>query len=55
MSRLTKSIARMATELVIPRPDDWHLHLRDGAGLATLMKGPSSSLHFMRRYSDPVF
>ncbi len=24
--------------LVLPRPDDWHLHLRDGAGLVSLMK-----------------
>jgi len=31
--------ARMAADLILPsRPDDWHLHLRDGAGLATLMR-----------------
>jgi hypothetical protein len=24
--------------IVLPRPDDWHLHLRDGAGLVSLMK-----------------
>lgn len=29
--------AAAPTELVITRPDDWHLHLRDGAGLASVV------------------
>lgn len=31
--------ATAALELVLPRPDDWHLHLRDGDALASLMRG----------------
>ncbi|MEP4753409.1 MAG: dihydroorotase, partial [Nitratireductor sp.] len=32
--------------LTITRPDDWHLHLRDGAMLAGVL--PYSAAHFSR-------
>lgn len=32
--------------LTITRPDDWHIHLRDGAALATTV--PAAALHFNR-------
>jgi dihydroorotase len=39
------------TELTITRPDDWHLHLRDGAMLAGVL--PHSSAHFGRAIIMP--
>ena len=38
----------MRTELVITRPDDWHLHLRDGAGMADVV------LHSARRFARAI-
>jgi dihydroorotase len=37
--------------LTIPRPDDWHLHLRDGAMLAAV--APESARHFARALVMP--
>ena len=37
--------------LVIDRPDDWHVHLRDGAALATTV--PHSARHFGRAIVMP--
>lgn len=39
------------TELTIKRPDDWHLHLRDGAMLAAV--APESARHFGRAIIMP--
>lgn len=41
----------MTTRLTLPRPDDWHLHLRDGA----MLKGiaPESARHFARAIIMP--
>ncbi len=39
------------TELIIRRPDDWHLHLRDGAMLKAVV--PYSSAHFARAIVMP--
>lgn len=39
------------TELTITRPDDWHLHLRDGAALATLV--PHTAARFARAIVMP--
>ena len=41
----------MTQAIVLPRPDDWHLHLRDGA----LMQGvlPESARHFARALVMP--
>ena len=41
----------MDRTLTIPRPDDWHLHLRDGAMLAALC--PQSARHFGRAIVMP--
>ena len=38
-------------ELVIRRPDDWHLHLRDGAMLAAVL--PDTARHFARAVIMP--
>ena len=38
-------------QLTITRPDDWHLHLRDGAALATVL--PHSSRQFARAIIMP--
>lgn len=40
-----------ATSITLPRPDDWHLHLRDGAMLAGVL--PWSSAHFARAIVMP--
>ena len=39
------------TELSIPRPDDWHLHLRDGAMLKGVL--PETARHFARAIVMP--
>ena len=39
------------TEITIRRPDDWHLHLRDGAMLAGIL--PESARHFARAIVMP--
>lgn len=41
----------MTRQLTIPRPDDWHLHLRDGAMLAGI--APESARHFARAIIMP--
>jgi len=39
------------TQITLPRPDDWHLHLRDGAMLAAVL--PESARHFARAIIMP--
>ena len=41
----------MTTHLTIPRPDDWHLHLRDGAMMEGVL--PWSARHFARAIVMP--
>ena len=41
----------MTQSLTIRRPDDWHLHLRDGAMLRAVL--PSSAAHFARAIIMP--
>jgi dihydroorotase len=31
------------SEIRMPRPDDWHLHLRDGDNMASLLNGKDRS------------
>lgn len=40
-----------ATEFIIRRPDDWHLHLRDGQMLAAVVE--HSSANFARAIIMP--
>ncbi|WP_108814875.1 dihydroorotase [Loktanella sp. Alg231-35] len=42
---------RHVTSLTIPRPDDWHLHLRDGAMLQAVL--PETTRHFGRAIIMP--
>jgi dihydroorotase len=42
---------RMTTSLTLTRPDDWHLHLRDGAALAAVL--PHSARQFARAIVMP--
>jgi dihydroorotase len=39
------------SELVITRPDDWHLHVRDGAGLRSVV--PHTAKHYGRAIIMP--
>ncbi|PTV94618.1 dihydroorotase [Rhodobacter aestuarii] len=39
------------TQITLPRPDDWHLHLRDGAMLQGIL--PESTHHFARAIVMP--
>ena len=41
----------MTTDLSITRPDDWHLHLRDGAALQAVL--PYSARQFARAIVMP--
>ncbi|WP_299350153.1 dihydroorotase [uncultured Shimia sp.] len=41
----------MSTSLTIARPDDWHLHLRDGAMLSAVL--PETARHFARAIIMP--
>ena len=41
----------MKTSLTIRRPDDWHLHLRDGAMLHAVL--PETARHFARAIIMP--
>ncbi|QEW21292.1 Dihydroorotase [Marinibacterium anthonyi] len=41
----------MSDTLTIPRPDDWHLHLRDGAMLKAVL--PETTRHFARAIIMP--
>jgi len=45
------SITETPTSLTITRPDDWHLHLRDGAALASVL--PHSARQFARAIVMP--
>jgi dihydroorotase len=38
-------------EIILPKPDDWHLHLRDGAMLQGIL--PFSARHFARAIIMP--
>src|SRR5205809_6935556 len=44
-------IGRMTTTLTLTRPDDWHLHVRDGAALAAVV--PHSARQFARALIMP--
>ena len=41
----------MPQTLTIPRPDDWHLHLRDNAAIAAVL--PDTALRFARAIVMP--
>ncbi|MFZ8879463.1 MAG: dihydroorotase, partial [Paracoccaceae bacterium] len=41
----------MSTTITLPRPDDWHLHLRDGAMLNIVL--PHTTRHFDRAIIMP--
>lgn len=41
----------MSTEITLTRPDDWHLHLRDGAGLQSVL--PDTAKKFARAIVMP--
>jgi dihydroorotase len=43
--------ARMTETLTITRPDDWHLHLRDGAAMAAVL--PATAAQFARAIVMP--
>lgn len=45
------SITSIPDRIVIRRPDDWHLHLRDGAMLQAVL--PSTAAHFARALVMP--
>jgi dihydroorotase len=42
----------MTTRLTIRKPDDWHLHVRDGAMLKAVM--PFTARHFPGLFNAPV-
>ena len=42
----------MTTKLTITRPDDWHLHLRDGAALKAVL--PDTARQFARAIVMPI-
>lgn len=44
-------MTQITTELTLPRPDDWHLHLRDGAVLQGVL--PETTRHFARAIVMP--
>ena len=41
------------TTLVIRRPDDWHLHLRDGAALRAVLPFTRGALRARHRDAEP--
>jgi dihydroorotase len=47
----TQSTASTSQSITITRPDDWHLHLRDGAALASVL--PHSARQFARAIVMP--
>ncbi len=51
MNRASARTAAPATALTITRPDDWHIHLRDGAALRTTV--PHVAAHFGRAIVMP--
>jgi dihydroorotase len=44
-------MARMTESLTLTRPDDWHLHLRDGAAMAAVL--PATAAQFARAIVMP--
>ena len=46
-----REVKQVSSALVIRRPDDWHLHLRDGAALAAVL--PFSAARFARAIVMP--
>jgi dihydroorotase len=46
-----ESISSSAASITLTRPDDWHLHLRDGAALASVL--PDSARQFARAIVMP--
>jgi dihydroorotase len=44
-------MARMSATLTLTRPDDWHLHLRDGAAMASVL--PATAAQFARAIVMP--
>lgn len=48
---LATAAAAAPSELIITRPDDWHLHVRDGAGLRSVV--PHTAAHFGRAVIMP--
>src|ERR1700716_160811 len=49
--RADRLISAMTTRLTIRKPDDWHLHVRDGAMLKAVM--PFTAKHFGRAILMP--
>lgn len=49
--RISCSASATAQQLTITRPDDWHLHVRDGAGLKSVV--PHTAEHFSRAVIMP--
>lgn len=45
------NISASSSKLTITQPDDWHLHLRDGAGLRSVV--PHTAQHFGRAVIMP--
>ena len=45
------TVAAASTKLTITRPDDWHLHLRDGPGMHSVV--PHTAAHFGRAVIMP--
>ena len=43
----------MADELTITRPDDWHLHVRDGAALAAVVPHSARQFGARDRHAEP--
>jgi len=40
LKRTFSTFGKMTSTLIrIPRPDDWHLHVRDGDAMVSLLKG----------------
>jgi dihydroorotase len=50
-TRRARAAESAVSELVLRRPDDWHLHLRDGAALAAVL--PHSAARFARAIVMP--
>ena len=51
MAITMSAVPAVPQQLVIKRPDDWHLHLRDGSGLQSVV--PHSAHHFARAVIMP--
>ena len=44
----------MTTRLTLTRPDDWHLHLRDGAALAAVLPATARAVRACHRDAQPA-